>query len=178
MRFVHMTIVALAVLGIGHSFSYGASAKEYISREHKIRVAFPASWTLNQPMRNEIWLASGAIRGILAGCFVRFSAIENLELVAPDAYFRQMDEKAFVKLNSIATPDIRVHLFNFSYLGDRKARRIIYSGTDDSVKVGNLVHQTLHGNRIITFTCFTEQKHFQFLYNELETVVASFRFLK
>jgi hypothetical protein len=83
-----------------------------------------------------------------------------------------------LKLNSIATPDIRVHLYDFSYLGGRRARRIIYSGTDEGVKVGNLVHQTLDGDRIVTVTCFTEQQRFQLIYNELEAVAASFRFLK
>ena len=121
---------------------------------------------------------SGQVRGVPVGCFVRVSIVRNLQLVEPEAYFRQTDEVGFGKLNSIATPDIRIHLFDFSYLGGRKARRIVYSGTDDGVKVGNLVHQTLDGNRIVTLTCFAEQQRFQLVYNELEAVAASLRFLK
>lgn len=178
MRSILATIIVSAALGVGQSSAQQPPVKEYLSRAHKISVAFPARWTLSPPVRNEVWLASGEIRGTPAGCFVRVSVVENLQLVEPEAYFRQTDENTFAKLSSIATPDIRVHLFDFSYLGGRKARRIIYSGTDEGVKVGNLVHQTLDGNRIVTLTCFTEQKRFQLVYNELEAIAASFRFVK
>lgn len=46
------------------------------------------------------------------------------------------------------------------------------------LKVGNLVHQTLDGDRIVTVSCFTEQQRFQLIFNELGAVAASFRFLK
>lgn len=152
--------------------------KEHISRAHGIAVSFPVAWSLSPPVRNEVWLAGGQLRNVAAGCFVRVSTVENLQFVESEVYFRQMDEKAFVKLNSMATPDIRIHLFDFSYLGGKKARRIIYSGTDDGVKVGNLSHQTLQGNQIFTLTCFSEQKNFQLVYGELDAIATSFRFLK
>jgi len=152
--------------------------REYVSREHKIAISFPTSGKLDSPVRNEVWLASGTVKGISAGCFVRVSSVQNLRLVKPDDFFDKIDEKAFVKLNSIATPDIRIHLYDISHLGGRKARRIIYSGTDEGVKVGNLAHQTLDGDRIVTVTCFTEQKNFQLIYGELEAIPASFRFVK
>src|SRR2546425_5597649 len=80
--------------------------REYVSREHKIAISFPTSWKLDSPVRNEVWLASGTVKGISAGCFVRVSSVQNLRLVKPDDFFDKIDEKAFVKLNSIATPDI------------------------------------------------------------------------
>lgn len=155
----------------------GEATREYVSREHGIAISFPGSWTLSPSVRNEVWLASGDLRGVSAGCFVRVSSVPNLRLTKPDDFFAQMDENAFVKLNSITTPDIRVHLYDFSYLGRKKARRIIYSGTDEGLKVGNLVHQTLDRDRIFTVTCFTEQQRFNFVYGELEVIPASFRFL-
>ena len=171
-------VVFLMVLCSAATLAQTKQTREYVSRDKKIAISFPVGWKLNPPVRNEIWLASGIVRDVSAGCFVRLSSVPNLRLVAPDDYFAQIDEKAFVKLNSIATPDIRVHLYDFSYLGGRKARRIIYSGTDGGIKVGNLVHQTLDGDRIVTVTCFSEQQNFQLIYNELEAVSASFRFIK
>lgn len=178
MRTVLATILMSALFCLSEAAAQQPPTKEYQSREHKIAIAFPLHWTLNPPVRNEVWLTSGQVRGVPVGCFVRVSIVRNLQLVEPEAYFRQTDEVGFGKLNSIATPDIRIHLFDFSYLGGRKARRIVYSGTDDGVKVGNLVHQTLDGNRIVTLTCFAEQQRFQLVYNELEAVAASLRFLK
>ena len=176
-RFLAVAFLAVTTFTVG-AIAQIKQVREYVSREHRVAISFPSGWTLNPSVRNEVWLSAGEIRGVSAGCFVRVSAVPNLRLVKPDDYFAQADEKRFVKLNSITTPDIRVHLYDFSYLGGRRARRIIYSGTDEGVKVGNLVHQTLDGDRIITVTCFTDQHRFQLIYGELEAVPASFRFLK
>ena len=151
---------------------------EYVSREQRIAISFPRDWTLKPSTRNEVWLAAGELRSVPVGCFVRISTVPNLHLLKPDDYFARADEKAFMKLNSIGMPDVKVHLYDFSFLGGRKARRIIYSGTDDGTKVGNLVHQTLDGDRIITVICFTQQHRFQLIYPEMETITDSFRFLK
>lgn len=172
-------IAAISVaLCAGAAIASTNQLREYVSRDNKIAISFPVGWKLKPSVRNEVWLASGTIRGVSSGCFVRLSSVPNLRLVKPDDFFAQTDEKAFVKLNSIATPDIQVHLYDFSELGGKRARRIIYSGTDEGVKVGNLVHQTLDGNRIVTVTCFTEQQNFQLIYNELKAIPASFRFIK
>jgi hypothetical protein len=98
MRIVFATILLLAALGDGHAGAQQPSTKKYLSREHKIAIAFPASWMLNPPIRNEVWRASGQIRGVPVGCFVRVSVVENLRLVEPEAFFRQTDEHAFAKL--------------------------------------------------------------------------------
>ena len=165
-------------LGLADAVAQTSGLREYVSREHRIAISFPRSWTTTPAARNEVWLASGRVRDAATGCFVRISTVPDLRLVKPDEYFAQTDEKAFVKLNSMSTPDIRVHLYDFAYLGGRKARRIIYSGTDNGLKLGNLVHQTLDGDRIVTVTCFSEQQNFQLVYDALDAVVASFRFLK
>jgi hypothetical protein len=165
-------------LGLADAVARPSGVREYVSREHRIAISFPRSWTLTPPVRNEIWLAYGRVRNAAVGCFVRVSTVPGLGLSGPDEFFAQTDEKAFVKLGSMSTPDMRVHLYDFAYLGDRKARRIIYSGTDAGVKAGHLVHQTLDGNRIVTVTCSAEQTAFQLVYDTFDEVVASFRFLK
>jgi len=167
-------LVVLAVASVAHA----QQTREYMNSQHKIAISFPAPWELHPPVRNEIWLAYGNLRNVPAGCFVRASVVPNLRLVKPDDYFAQIDEKAFVKLNSISQPDIRVHLYDFSYLGGRKARRVIYSGTDDGAKIANLVHQTLDNDHILTVTCFVDAQSFQLVFNELSAIPDSFRFLK
>jgi len=177
-----LRLLGIATIAVALCFGIATAStkqlREYVSRDNKIAISFPAGWKLKLSVRNEVWLASGTIRGVSSGCFVRLSSVSNLRFINLEEYFTQNDEKAFVKLSSIATPDIRVHLYDFSYLGDRRARRIIYSGTDEGIKVGNLVHQTLDGDRIVTVTCFTEQQNFQLIYNELKAIPASFRFIK
>jgi hypothetical protein len=177
-------LLAVAAAAVAHMVAVvvvanaQGSMREYMSSQHRIAISFPASWELQAPVRNEIWLSYGNLRNAPAGCFVRVSVVPGLRLVRPDDYFAQTDEQAFAKLNAIGQPDLRVHLYDFSYLGGRKARRIIYTGTDDGVKVANLVHQTIDSDRILTVTCFVEQQSFQLIYNELSAIPGSFRFLK
>ena len=109
---------------------------------------------------------------------MRATKVPNLELLDFDELYSTMDEQAFMKFSTISFPDIKVHLYDFSYLGDRKARRMIYSGTENGKKMGYLVHQTVNGNKIITFACGTYQEYFTPIYNELDEIVDSFRFVK
>jgi hypothetical protein len=164
--FAYGALVMLAVPSVAHA----QQTREYMNSQHKIAISFPTSWELHPPVKNEIWLAYGNLRNAPAGCFVRASVVPNLQLVKPDDFFAKLDEKAFVKLNSISQPDIRVHLYDFSYLGGRKARRIIYSGTDDGAKIANLVHQTLDKDHILTVTCFVDAQSFQLVFNELSAI--------
>lgn len=165
-------------LYVGIASAQSGEVREYVSYEHKIAITFPFGWELTPPVRNELWIAYGTLRGATAGCFVRHSTVDNLHLTKPEEYFAQTDEKAFVKLSSIAMPDIRVHLYDISFIGGRMARRVIYSGTDEGIKVANLMHQTLDGDRIITVVCFSKQNDFQLIFNELDTIHTSFRFIE
>ena len=151
--------------------------RQYTNSNLGMQVGFPADWKLDRPLKNEIWLAVGTLRGHGAACFVRLSAVEGLRLSEPETYFAQASERDFVKLNSIAMPDIRMHLFDMAYLGGRKARRAVYSGTDSGVKTGTVTYQTLDGHRIVTLGCVSEASTFQLLYNDFEAVAASFRFV-
>ena len=172
-----MLLGFVLMAGSDPAFAQSTRLKEYRSAEHKVSIGFPEGWTLQPPQRNEVWLASGDLRGGPAGCFVRMSKVGGLQLLTPDAYFRENDESKWVKLVSISTPDVKVHRFDFSLLGGKNARLIIYSGTDDGVKVGNLVHQTLDGSRILTLACFVEQRRFTTVYSDFDSIAASFKFL-
>lgn len=172
-----LLFATLYVSGLGLAQTQ-PGVREYVRNDYKIAISFPTDWELLPAPRNEVWFAFGNLRGATASCFVRTSVVPNLRLVKPDDFFAQTDEKAFVKLGSMNQPDIRVHLYDFSYLGGRKARRIIYSGTDDGLKIGNLMHQTLDSDRIVTVTCFVELQNFQLVFKELSAIAGSFRFLR
>jgi hypothetical protein len=152
--------------------------KEHASTKYRVTVGFPAHWSLKPPPRNEIWFSVGEIRSNNAACFVRVSEVEHLHLLTPETFFAQMDEKAFIKLNSIGMPDIKVHLYDPAYLNGRKARRVAYSGTDSGIKTGTITYQALDGDRIFTVGCLSEASAFQLLFNDFEAVISSFRFLK
>ena len=151
--------------------------REYTNSNLGMQVGFPAEWKLDRPLKNEVWLAVGALRGHGAACFVRLSTVEGLRLSEPETYFSQTSERDFVKLNSVAMPDIRMHRFDMAYLGGKKARRAVYSGTDSGVKTGTVTYQTLDRDNIVTVGCASEAGTFQLLYNDFEAVVASFRFV-
>ncbi len=150
--------------------------KEYVNAKYRVSVGFPKHWLLDKPLRNEIWLSVGELRGYNAVCFVRESDVKNLQLSTPEEYFAQMDEKAFVKLNSIGMSDLNVHLYDMAHLSGRKARRIVYSGTDSGIKTGTIVYQTLDGDHIFTVGCLSEVSAFQLLFNDFEAVISSFCF--
>lgn len=152
--------------------------REYVSQEHRVAVSFPRSWELQPTKRNEVWIASGELRDVEAGCFVRVSIVPNLRLSTPEEFFAKTDEKAFEKLASIASPDVRVHLYDMAYLGGRKARRAIYSGTDEGIKTGSLMYQTLDADKVITVACFAEQKNFTHVYDQFDRIMSSFRFIR
>ena len=174
------------VTTVGSSLTYAQDVsypgkpelKEYVNEKYHVSVGFPAHWSLSEPIRNEIWLSVGELRGNNAACFVRVSEVEYLHLSTPEDHFAQMDEKAFVKLNSIGMPDLKVHLYDMAYLSGRKARRIAYSGTDSGIKTGTITYQALDGDRIFTVGCLSEASSFQLLYNDFEAVISSFRFRK
>ncbi len=142
-----------------------------------LAISFPAEWTPTTAVRNEVIFYIGYIGDVPAGCHVRISEIPNLELVDPDAFFAENDERAFKKLSTISMPDIVIHLYDFGYLGTRKARRMIYSGTDEGNKMGFLVYQTLNTNKIVTLTCISRQEYFALTYGELDQIAYSFRFI-
>jgi len=104
------------------------------------------------------------------------SEVENLRLSTPDSFFAQMDEKAWIKLASAGIPDVKAHLYDFAYLSGRKARRVVYSGTDAGGKIGSVFYQALDGDRIFTVGCLSEIGVFQMLFNDFEAVISSFRF--
>ena len=89
-----------------------------------------------------------------------------------------MDEKSFVKLNSIGMPDIKVHLYDMAYLSGRPARRVAYSGTDSEIKTASITYQALEGDRIVTVGCLSEAATFQLLFNDFESIITSFKFEK
>ena len=152
--------------------------KEYTSTKYRVSIGFPTRWSLDTPLRNEIWLSVGELRGNNAACFVRVSEVEHLQLSTPEAFFAKMDEKAFIKLNSISMPDIKVHLYDFAYLSGRKARRVAYSGTDSGIKTGTITYQALDGDRIFTAGCVSEISTFKLLSNDFAAIISSFRFRK
>lgn len=152
------------------------SLRQYTSSEHRVQISFPVAWKLDRPLKNEIWLSVGELRGNGAACFVRVSSVESLRLSTPAEFFAKTDEKAFVKLNSMAMPDIKIHMYDMAYLGGRTARRAIYSGTDSGVRTGTVTYQTLDGDKIFTAGCVSESTTFQLLYNDFEAVLSSFRF--
>lgn len=149
---------------------------KHTSGIYKVSVGFPKNWALNPPLRNEIWLSVGELRGKNAACFVRMSEVENLRLSKPENFFAQMDEKAWIKLTSAGMPDVKTHLYDLAYLSGRKARRVVYSGTDSGVKIGSVFYQALDGDRIFTVGCLSEIGVFQTLFNDFEAVISSFRF--
>ncbi len=181
---VRVTLVLLTVFAAAFAnaqditYPSKPELKEYVSAKYRISIGFPSHWSLDTPFRNEIWLSVGELRGNKAGCLVRVSEVEHLRLITPEAFFAQMDEKAYIKLNSIGMPDIKVHLYDIAYLSDRKARRIVYSGTDSGIKTGTIAYQALDGDRIFTVSCLSETSTFQLLFNDFEAVISSFRFRK
>ena len=142
-----------------------------------VAISFPPDWTETSPDRNEIIYYVGLIREARAACFIRVSEVPGLEHDSLDNYLSAMSEDSWVKLNSITAPDIVVHLFDLAYLGNRRARRIIYSATDSGLKLGNLVYQTLNRDKIFTAACATRQEDFHLIYGELDKIIYSFRFL-
>ncbi len=152
--------------------------EEHISAKYQVSIGFPSHWSLDTPLRNEIWLSVGELGGNGAACFVRVSEVEHLRLSTPEAFFAQIDEKAFIKLNSIGMADIKVHLYDMGYLNGRIARRVAYSGSDSGIKTGTITYQALDGDRIFTVGCVSEISTFQLLFNDFEAVISSFRFRK
>lgn len=152
--------------------------EEHASAKYQVSVGFPSHWSLDTPLRNEIWLSVGEIRGNGAACFVRVSEVENLRLSTPEEFFAKIDEKSFIKRNSIGIPDINVHLYDMGYLNGRIARRTAYSGSDSGIKTGTITYQAIDGDRIFTVGCVSEASTFQLLFNDFETVISSFRFRK
>lgn len=151
--------------------------KTYVSKVYGISIGLPESWVLGAPIRNEIWLAHGELRGARAGCFVRMTEVQYSGLSKPEDLFASVDERKFVQLNSIAMPDIKVHVYDIAYLSGRKARRVVYTGTDSSVKTGAVSYQAVDEDRTFTFSCFSEASNFNLLYNDFEQIISSFRFL-
>ncbi len=150
----------------------------YQNRNYGVSIQFPTSWkTDTQIIRNEIWISQGFINDAMAVCYVRVSEVKGLRLSTPEEFFSQTDEESFVKLTSMSMPDIKVHLFDMAYLGGRESRRIIYSGTDSGIKIGNLVYQTLDGDRIYSAVCSAEVSAFNQAYNAFEAIMSRFRFL-
>jgi len=150
--------------------------KEHVSTKYRVSIGFPSYWSLDNPIRNEVWLSIGQLRGKGAACFVRVSEVEYLRLSDPEDFFGKNDEKAFIKLNSIGMPDIKVHLYEMGYLSGRKARKVAYSGSDSGIKTGTITYQVLDGDRIFTVGCLSEISTFQLLFNDFEAVISSFRF--
>lgn len=175
-----LLVVFFSVAGNAQDVTYPGKPrlKEHVNTEYRASIGFPAHWSLDTPLRNEIWLSVGELRGNNAACFVRVSEVEYLRHSTPEAIFAQMDEKEFVKLNSIGMPDIKVHLYDLAYLSGRKARRVAYSGTDSGIRTGSITYQTLDGDRIFTVGCLSEVNTFQLLFNDFEAVISSFRFRK
>lgn len=178
--FILLAVALVATFAYAQDVTYPGKPKlmEYISDKYHVSIGFPSHWSLDKPLRNEIWLSVGELRGTSAACFVRVSEVEHLRLSTPEEFFAQMDENAFMKLNSIGMPDINVHLYDMAYLGGRKARRVAYSGTDSGIRTGTITYQALDGDRIFTVGCLSEASAFQVLYNDFEAVISSFRFLK
>jgi len=181
---IHITLFLLAIffsaVGNAQDVTYPGKPrlKEHHNTTYRVSIGFPTHWSLDTPLRNEIWLSVGELRGNNAACFVRLSEVEHLRLSTPEAFFSQMDENAFVKLNSIGIPDIKVHIYDLAYLSGRKARRIAYSGTDSGIRTGTISYQALDGDRIFTVGCLSESTTFQLLFNDFEAVISSFRFRK
>ena len=152
--------------------------KEHVNTNYGVSIEFPVHWSLDEPLKNEIWLSIGELRENYAACFVRVVEVKNLHLSTPEDFFAQTDEKAFVKLSSIGAPDIKVHLYDLVSLSGRKARRVVYSFTDSGIKTGNIIYQTLDEDRIFTVGCVSESTTFLLLFNDFEAVISSFRFRK
>ncbi|MEW8330100.1 MAG: hypothetical protein AB2692_04125 [Candidatus Thiodiazotropha sp.] len=150
--------------------------KRFSNEEYQVSIQFPSHWKTEAPLRNEIWLSQGKIDNSIGICFVRVSEVAGLRLSSPDEFFSQTDEESFVKLTSMSMPDLKVHLFDMAYLGGRKSRRIIYSGTDSGVKTGNVIYQALDGDRIFTVGCLSEFSAFNIVYNDFEAIISRFKF--
>ena len=170
------SLLLCSQLALGEQINYPGKPelKRYADEYYGVSIDFPASWVTEAPERNEIWLSQGQVRNISGICFVRVSEVEGLHLVKPAEYFAQTDEAKFQKITSLSMPDIKVHLFDMAYLSDRPSRRIVYSGTDSGIKTGNVIYQTLDGDRIFTVGCLSEVGKFNLIYNDFEAVIASF----
>lgn len=152
------------------------SLKQFSNEKYQVSIQFPSHWKTEAPLRNEIWLSQGAINNSIGICFVRVSEVVGLRLLTPDEFFSQTDEESFIKLTSMSMPDIKVHLFDIAYLGGRKSRRIIYSGTDSGIRTGNVIYQALDGDRIFTVGCLSELSAFNIVYNDFEVIISRFEF--
>lgn len=150
--------------------------KQFTNIEYGVSIQFPSQWKTETPLRNELWLSQGPINDAIGICFVRVSEVTGLRLSTPDEFFSQTDEASFVKLTSMSMPDIKVRLFDMAYLGGRKSRRIIYSGTDSGIKTGNVIYQALDGDRIFTVGCLSELSAFHLVYNDFEVIISRFEF--
>jgi len=107
-------------------FPGSVQLKTYTSKKYAVTIGLPESWVLDAPIRNEIWLAFGEIRGAWSGCFVRMSEVQYAGLSKPEELFASVDQKKFIEMNSVSMPDIKVHVYDIAYLSGRKARRVVY----------------------------------------------------
>ena len=152
--------------------------KQYKSSEYGVAIKFPKHWDLLESLRNEIWLATGTIRNETGFCFVRMTQVEYLEYSTIEEWLQVHDKNNFLDMFSDVIPELKVNRFDTAYLGGRKARRIIYSGIDESIKTKTVTYQTLDGNRIYTVSCASEITDFHMLYNDFEVVISSFLFTR
>jgi hypothetical protein len=145
--------------------------------DYRMAIGFPCDWSLDEPTRNEIWIARGPIRDAVGVCFVRMSEVNGLRLASPEEFLALIDRDRFLQMNSAFMSDIEIILFDDLELGGRFARRVAYSGTDSGTRTGSLVYQTLNADQILTVGCVSEWTDFHNLYNDFEGIISSFRFL-